>query len=123
MARELPLSWCYISGKSCATRGKVFAVAAARRAEATHESTRDTARARIAARTEETAGGRRRPSAARRPDPDARRGFGGPPTLPRCHHALPAKGRAESFQAELAPLREQLRVAIADRLLGRGQQT
>ena len=63
MARELPLSWCYISGKSCATRGKVFAVAAARRAEATHKSTRDTARARIAARTR--GNGRRKAPAER----------------------------------------------------------
>ena len=51
MARELPLNWCYISGRACAPRGEAFAVAAAQRAEATHETTRNTARARIAART------------------------------------------------------------------------
>ena len=49
--RELPLNWCYISGRACAPRSEVFAVATAIRAEATHESTRNTERARIAART------------------------------------------------------------------------
>ena len=52
--RELPLNWCYISGRACAPRSEVFAVATAIRAEATHESTRNTERARIAARTRGT---------------------------------------------------------------------